>query len=126
MSEFWYEGNWWKAFNYDAAKNVGAFNYEKDGVTVMIRLTEQERESARADLELLQAPDRKAAFEACDVADERLPKGSTMIGWDYGCRDAEDDPLLMIYRDDRFSVSLPHAAALELLDVLRKSAARTP
>jgi hypothetical protein len=108
MTEPWHKGEWWTAFDYvcDSAD----FHCIKDGIHVQIVLNGRER---------------KRALEALETGIKIvIGKNATMVFFD---DDAPyDEANLILYRDDFFNVSLPHAAGLELLDVLRQCSAMTP
>jgi hypothetical protein len=118
MAEPWHKGEWWTAFDYCTCK------CEKDDSRILISLDEHEREAARLNLLLDPTDDPGGAIKwQRDEAEESLPKGNTKVAWYYGWSDEYDNPALTIYRDDQFSIRLPHAAGLELLKVLQKSVA---
>src|SRR6516162_4338316 len=82
----------WKAFDY-IPDRVIAFNYEHNGVCVLLRLNALEREAACASLTedqiSLKDPNADAAvlaFERSERASERLKRrcpNATKVWWDY-------------------------------------------
>jgi hypothetical protein len=122
-----FKGDYWETFNYDTSRDVLAFNYAKDGVAVCLRLNAAERYAAHMQLATdVAGEDWEKYYLESEVADDQLVKGDSKIWWDYDrcCTVPKGEPGakpdLMLYRDDHFSVTLPHEAGLELLEILRK------
>jgi hypothetical protein len=92
-------------FVYDEAAGRIAFNVQAGDVTVCVRLDGREMVVMARDLGLEAPTGRDRA-------------GATVAWWDF--ESGTDEPTVCLYRDDHFSVTLPHACGLDLLAALRE------
>jgi hypothetical protein len=84
-----------------------AFNLKVGDGQVLLRLSSAEMDTMLSELAYRDDFKRPAAVR-------------TIAWWDYmGLADG-DDPRLEIYRDDLFSVSLPHQCGLDLVEALKE------
>jgi hypothetical protein len=120
-----HKGEWWEAFPYGDHLNSLALNLYRGGIILCVRLSENEREAMLAGLEVelmenCTGDEIGDAMERADVLESRFPSQPRTLGWwEYDdCPNGQ--PYLHLYRDDYFSIMLPHAAGLEVVKILRE------
>jgi hypothetical protein len=101
-------------FWYDPDKKRLAINIQNGGTTVMLRLS-------RTEMRIL--------HDSLCRGDDDLPEqqGDATIGWwDYSELDDDDaEPPLCLYRDDYFSVLVPHDVGQTVLDIIDQTLVET-
>jgi hypothetical protein len=110
MTQLLYEGEWWKLFdvNYDDEGPILMLDCVRHDTRIVIGLNKDEQEAAYGQL------------ADADVPYKPWSSTGTNFFWHYGSCDAEGNPGVVIYPRSLMSVELPHAAGLELLDILRR------